>query len=400
MNILFLFSKYPEASEASGLHKDLPDEFCRQGHNVFVATIRERRLEKETSEYQENGRAVLRVKIGNMYDDVSRIEKALSVMSLDRALTSQIIKHWGAIKFDLIVGSSPWTAGDRLISQLKKHFRCPAFFILFDIFPQNAKDLGLIKNPLIFRFLKFRQLKSLRNFDYIGCMTKGNLNYISQNFPKINKDKLLIFPLWSNKSPVNKSLIKTKQDLGFKENDFIFVFGGNMGLPQNLPNVVRLANEVIEIAEIKFLFIGKGTESNKIKALAEELKLPNVTFLDHVDRSHYEALMLICDVGLVSLSHKFTVPNFPSKTMDYLKYNLPILASLDRCALADYGHFIEKEVNVGLCSYAEDMVSYKANLLRLYNDKHLYNQLVSNCQKTFEKEFNIKDNHDKICSII
>lgn len=400
MNILFLFARYPEAIDGSNLHKDLPDEFCRHGHNVFVATIRERRVKKETEVYQENSRSVLRVKLGNMFDDASKIEKALVVLSMDRKLEIQIKKYWGDVKFDLIVGSSPWTAGDRLISQLKIHFKCPAFLILWDIFPQNAKDLGLIRNPLIFNFFKSRELKSLKNFDHIGCMTKGNLEYISKHYSLTRKNKLLIFPLWGSKSSVNRDLIKTRQELGFSESDFILVFGGNMGLPQNLSNVIKLANEVRAVNEVKFLFVGKGSEKKKVQKLAKELELTNVTFLDHLERSHYEALMLTCDVGLVSLDPKFTIPNFPSKTMDYVKFNLPILASLDKCALEDYGDFIENKAKIGLCSDAEDMAKYKKNLLRLYNDKHLYANLVNNCQKTFEKEFNVRDNYEKIMELI
>lgn len=400
MNILFLFAQYPEAADGSNLHKDLPDEFCSHGHNVFVATIRERRVKKETEISQENGRSVLRVKVGNMFDDVSKIEKALVMFSIDRKLANQIKKYWGDVKFDLIVGSTPWTAGDRLISQLKIHFNCPAFLILWDIFPQNAKDLGLIRNPLIFNFFKSRELKSLKNFDHIGCMSEGNLRYISKHYSFIKKNKLLNFPLWANKFVVNKGLVKTRHELGFDNNDFILVFGGNMGLPQNLSNVIKLANEVRTVREVKFLFVGKGSETNKIKRLAKELELTNLTFLDHVERSDYEALMMTCDIGLVSLSPKFTVPNFPSKTMDYVKFNLPILASLDKCAMADYGNFIENKVKIGLCSDADDMVKYKENLLRLYKDKHLYAQLVGNCQDAFENEFNITNNYDKIMALI
>jgi glycosyltransferase involved in cell wall biosynthesis len=400
MNILFLFAQYPEDKDGSNLHKDLPDEFCRHGHGVFVATIRERRVEKETAISQENGRSVLRVKVGNMFDDVSKIEKALVMLSMDRKLANRIREYWGDVKFDLIVGSTPWTAGDRLISDLKIHFKCPAFLILWDIFPQNAKDLGLIKNSLIFNFFKSRELKSLKNFDHIGCMTEGNLGYISKHYPSIGKNKLSIFPLWANKSAVNRDLIQTRQELGFDDNDFILVFGGNMGLPQNLSNVIKLANEVRAVHEIKFLFVGKGSETNKIKALAKELELSNVTFLDHLERSAYEAVMLTCDVGLVSLNPKFTVPNFPSKTMDYVKFNLPILAALDKCALADYGSFIQNKAKIGLCSDAEDMVRYKENLLSLYNDKHLYARLVNNCQETFEKEFNIRANYEEIIALI
>ena len=400
MNILFLFARYPENKDGSNLHKDLPDEFCRQGHGVFVATIRERRLSKPTSVSDENDRSVLRVRTGNMFDDVSRIEKAMVMLSMNRSIVSAVKKHWGNIKFDLIVGSTPWTASDKLISDLKSYYKCPAFLILWDLFPQNAKDLGLIKNPLLLKYFKSRELRSLHNFDHIGCMSKGNLNYVVENYPSIEKNKMSIFPLWGSKGRVKQELKVKRQELGFQENDFILVFGGNMGLPQNLSNVIMLANEVKSMNEIKFLFVGKGSESNKLKSLVKELGLSNVSFLDYVERNKYESLMLACNVGLVSLNPKFTVPNFPSKTMDYIKCNLPILGALDKCALSDYGNFVENKTKIGLCCDAEDMEAYKKNLLRLYQDKDLYERLRGNCQKAYVEEFNINSNYETIMSCI
>jgi len=400
MNILFLFAQYPEDKDGSNLHKDLPDEFCRQGENVFVATIRERRIGLKTSVSEENGRHVLRVRTGNMFNETSKVEKALVMLSMSRAILVQIKKHWGNIKFDLVVGSTPYTANEKLIGGLKEHFQCPAFLILWDLFPQNAKDLGLIKNRLLFKFFKNREIKSLLNFDHIGCMSDGNLRYVAENYLSVDKKKLSIFPLWGTQNKAKKRLSTSRAQLGFNEDDFILVFGGNMGVPQNLSNVIHLANEIKEIQNIKFLFIGDGVEAIKIKRLSLELKLSNVVFLKHLERSVYETIMLSCNVGLVSLNPKFTVPNFPSKTMDYLKYNLPILASIDQAALLDYGYFIEEKVKVGLCCHAEDMTTYKKNLLALYQDRKLYNRLASNCKKAYEEQFNINVNYEIIAACI
>ena len=399
-NILFLFIGYPENKNDSNLPKDLADEFVRQGDGVFVATIRERKLGLKTSDSFENNRRVLRIRSGNMFNTVSKFEKAFSMLTMNQKIYSNIKKHWGNIEFDLIVGSTPYTAHSSLILGLKKHFKCPAFLILWDIFPQNARDLGIIKNKYLFEFFKRREIKSLLNFDHIGCMTDGNLEYIKKNYPFISHNKLTIFPLWGNKKTIKNDLSISREKLGFDTTDFILVFGGNMGLPQNLPNIINLANEVKHIKDIKFLFVGDGTEVKKIRDLTKEFKLSNVKFLNKVERTVYEDIMLFCDVGLVSLSPKFTVPNFPSKTMDYIKYNLPILASLDQTALMDYGYFIEEKLKIGLCSHAENMTNYKENLFKLYKNRDLYDKFSGNCQNAFDKKFNIKTNYESIITCL
>lgn len=400
MNILFLFAQYPEDENGSHLHKDLPDEFFSKGHNVFVATIRERRLGKKTLMSKENGRHVLRIKTGNMFDEVSKVEKALVLMTLSRKVSVEIIKYWGDVKFDLIVGSTPWMANLDLFQKLKSRYKCPNFLIFWDIYPQNAEDLGLIKNSIVLKFLKLRQSKTIHFFDHIGYMSDGNFNWLIENYPSIDETKLSKFPLWGNKREIEKKDVITRRELGFHDDDFIVVFGGNMGLPQNLSNVIRLANEVKDKDEIKFLLIGKGSEIIKLKKLARELNLTNITFMEYVARNVYETLMLSCNVGIVSLHPSFTVPNFPSKTIDYVKYNLPILAALDDCALADYGDFVENKARIGLCCVASDMEAYKQNLLRLFNDKELYEDFKSNCYKVYEENFNISDNYKTIISCL
>ena len=400
MNILFLFIAYPEDKDANFLTKDLPDEFSARGENVYVATIRERKLGLETAEEDEYGKKILRIKTGNMFNKVSRVEKAFVMLTLNRKILKEVKKKWGSVKFDLIVGSSPYTSNHQLIGGLKKYFDCPAFLILWDIFPQNARDLGIIKNNLLFKYFKSIEKKSLNEFDYIGYGSEGNLDYLIKNYPYVNKKKLLLFPLWGHKSKkINKEEIQ-RQDFGFSNNDFILVFGGNMGIPQNLENILCLAQNVIEIESIKFLLIGTGTEAQRINIKAKESNLTNITFIDRLERNKYERVMASCDLGLVSLHPDFSVPNFPSKTIDYLKYGLPILASLDKTSLSDYGDFIENKAKVGLASYANDISKYKSNLLKLYDDKIFYKQLSDNCYDSYNNDFNIHNNYNRIKELI
>jgi len=128
-----------------------------------------------------------------------------------------------------------------------------------------------------------------------------------------------------------------KEKMGFKSNSFTALFGGNMGKPQKLENVLYLAEKCKEIKEINFLLIGNGSEKNRIKELARVRKIDNIFFREQVSREEYEKLAYSCDVGLVSLDDRFTVPNFPSKTTDYFKIKLPIFAILDECSASYLG---------------------------------------------------------------
>ncbi len=68
-------------------------------------------------------------------------------------------------------------------------------------------------------------------------------------------------------------------------------------------------------------------DSNKVKYMA---MLP---------KEDYDTLVGACDVGLIFLDHRFTIPNFPSRLLSYMQAKLPVLAVTD--ANTDVGRIIE-----------------------------------------------------------
>ncbi len=386
MNILFIFARHSENPYDSTLTKDLSDEFFKQGNNITVVTLLEKKYKRETQLKTENGYEVLRVKTGNYFNVGSRIEKGITVLTMASDFKKGIIKYLGDRKYDLIITHTPFVSTEKLIKPLKEYFKCPAHLILWDIFPQNAKDIEIINNNLLFSFFKYREKKMLSAYDYIWCMSEGNVDYLKGNYPYLNENKIKLLRNWAVIKPeiqINKKEIRNKYN--FSENDFIAVFGGNMGKPQKLENILSLVERCLENKNIKFLFIGSGSEKERLEKSAKDKKLINVSFINQVPREDYEKITAGCDIGLVSLDERFTVPNFPSKTTDYFKLSLPILASLDKCAAEDYGNFLQNEVKGGLFASAGNTEELYNQFIKLYKDKNLRKQLGNNGRKYYEE---------------
>ena len=340
MNILFLCATYPEGSNTS-LTKDLSNAMAEQGHTIKVVTLLEKKYKKETYLTTEGLVDVLRVKVGDIFNSVNKFQKFLSVLSFPRALYFGICEIYGNEKFDLIITHTPFIANAMLVKKLKKKYSCSSLLLLWDIFPQNAVDLGMIKkyNPLYF-FLRLKEKKMLAEFDSINCMSEGNKLYLLSHNSFLDEKKIMVNYNWSKidikKEFVEQEKLMVRKKFNYSLEDKICVFGGNVGKPQAIENIVLLAEK---LKNIHFLFIVKGTEKNKLHLLTESLG--NVKILDFVKREEYELIIGMCDIGLVSLDPRFTVPNFPSKTVDYLKSRLPIFALLDSCSAQDYGSLIE-----------------------------------------------------------
>ncbi len=401
MNILFIFPAFPEKVETTSLVKDLTSEFAKH-HNVYVATPREKKHGLDTELQVYDNTQILRVKTGNLFDTVNRFNKLITTFTMPREILSSIKEYWHDVKFDLIVTQTPYTSNTLLINGLTSYYHCPALLILFDLFPQNAKDIGLINNKIIFNFFKYKEKNMLLSFDYIGCMSRGNMEYVEKNYSFIDESKLFLLPLWSkvDTKPENISKSQIRDKYALKSDDFILIFGGNLGKPQKIDNILELAKACSDDPTIKFLFVGKGTEANRIKNVIKSQDMKNIVFVDYMPREDYKNITMSSDIGLVSLDERFTIPNFPSKTIDYMRLGLPILASLDECSASDYGKLIQEELKCGLFSQAGNTEAFKENLYKIKNDSELRKKFKKNGLKAFTNHFSVKNAYQSIVNTV
>ena len=78
-----------------------------------------------------------------------------------------------------------------------------------------------------------------------------------------------------------------------------------------------------------FLIVGDGTEFKKLEAWFTEAQPKNMKLFKRLPKEDYDCLAAACDVGLIFLDHRFTIPNFPSRLLSYMQAKLPVLACTD-----------------------------------------------------------------------
>ena len=381
MKILFLMIKYDEGS--NGLYEELVEEFVERGNEIYIATINERRNGNPTELIEDKSKKILRIKTGNMFK-TNFIEKALATISLGYLFKKNIKKYWNDVEFDIVIQNTPPITFTPVIKWLKQKNKLISYLILRDIFPQNALDLGIIKNKFLFNYFRKKEKELYRFSDLIGCMSKGNIEYLLEHNSEISRDKMHILRNWGKiKEKINIDRENLRKEYNYQNNDFILVFGGNMGKPQELDFLLEIAQELFEEKNIKFLFIGQGTEQKRLKQKSKEMELLNVKFIDFIPREKYEKVLAMCDLGVISLSSKFTIPNIPSKTIDYFKLELPVIAFVDN--KTDYSEVLELEARAGLCSLHGDIKKAKENILKLQENRELRERFGKNGREYYEK---------------
>ena len=109
----------------------------------------------------------------------------------------------------------------------------------------------------------------------------------------------------------------------------IFVYGGNLGVAQGIDFIISCLEKNEENKDSFILIVGSGTEYNRLAQWFEKSNPQNSKLISHLPKEEYMKVMAACDVGLIFLDHRFTIPNFPSRLLSYMEGKMPVLAATD-----------------------------------------------------------------------
>ena len=380
MNILYLSAIPFKIEKNPSIYTDLIQELTIFGDKVTVASIDSSLKPFQIKRTVEKNIDLIYIGSFQLYN-VNILKKGLAIITLPFFM-KRAIKKLDISKFDLILYETPPITWAGIVNQIKKKNKIKSFLMLKDIFPQNAVDIGLMKkDSLIFNYFKRKEELLYEVSDYIGCMSKGNIEYIIKNNSKIPKEKLYYFP-------------NTKKDTGngnidFEKRKLQFVYGGNMGLPQGVLNIAPAISYFKNEEDIEFIFVGRGTEWNKINEYFKEQK--NVKVLKSLPREEYEKLLSSCDAGFIFLDSRFTIPNYPSRTLAYLEKGIPIIAATDKNT--DIKDLI-LDNGVGLWSCSDDINSLIENIRIMKENREIRRKFSKNARELFLKEFQVEKSVD------
>ena len=339
MNIIFVTVSLSNVNNISDRHiySDLMRKFRNEGHKVYIVSPAERRSGQKTHIIETEGVKILKVKTLNM-QKTNVVEKGIGTLLIERQYIKAIKKYLGDVKFDLITYSTPPITFTNVVKYLKKkNPQAISYLQLKDIFPQNAVDLGMFGERSIFNWHFRRKEKALYKVsDYIGCMSPANVKFVLDHNPEIEPTRVEVAPnsielneitYADGQEEAERYYIRKKYDL--PTNKPIFIYGGNLGKPQGIDYLIKCleANKLRQ--DCYFVVVGNGTEYNKIDDWYKANKGCSVQLMQRLPKEDYDLLVKHCDVGLIFLDHRFTIPNYPSRLLSYLEYKMPVICATD-----------------------------------------------------------------------
>jgi len=335
LNVIFLTLADISDISVFGIYTDLIRKFRGEGHEVCIVSPYERRQELSTRLIESDGVRILKVRTLNI-QKTNVVEKGIGTLMIERQYRQAIRKYLGEISFDLILYSTPPITFTNVIKYLKRRNpRAVSYLLLKDIFPQNAVDLGMFsKRSLLWWYFRKKEQSLYKASDYIGCMSPTNVAFIRQHNPKYSADRIEVAP--------NSIELRDKSAMSMREKDIIrrkynlpndrpiFIYGGNLGKPQGIDYIIKCMEANKNREDCLFLIIGSGTEYPKLRAWYENRRPQSVRLIQGLPKEEYERLVSFCDVGMIFLDHRFTIPNYPSRLLSYLEYCIPVICATDK----------------------------------------------------------------------
>ncbi|MBE6413528.1 MAG: glycosyltransferase family 4 protein [Verrucomicrobiaceae bacterium] len=378
-------TSFSESGRGS-LYSDLAYALNQAGHSVTVISL-DAKVERTTDSY--NPYRIIRVKSKQIFN-TSKIKKAFSFLFLPKILKNAMKEYLTNESFDLVLFEAPPVTLYPAIRYAMKKFGAESMLMQKDIFPQNAVDLKFFSKwsfpYLMFRFMEKQMLKTAT---YIGCMSQGNIEFILKHNTFLPKHKVVYFPNTQDATILPlKDRIEFEKKYGIPQDACVFIFSGNMGKPQNLPFIQNAVLKFKDNKKAYFVFIGSGSEAKKIKNFISENNITNARFFERLPREEYEKFAANCDVGIVSLDPRFTIPNYPSKTLSYMNLAQPILAATD--LNTDYRLLIETQAKCGVWSNSADNEAFFKNIQYMIDNQQERVQMGENGRNYLIKYFSTK----------
>ena len=379
MRIALIGDVFPPLRSSGAVQlRDLCLEFARQGHEISMM-VASPELEESFRIENWKGVQVVRLKTPKT-KDTNYIRRTIGELLMPFFMLWHLrFSKLCNQKWDGIVWYSPTIFLGLLVYMLKKNSNCKSYLIIRDIFPEWAVDMGLMGRGLPYFFFK-----GIANFQYsvadvIGIQTPGNRVYF-ENWENNPSKNLEVLNNWLAETPSQQCSINVSdtQLAGRK----IFVYAGNMGIAQGMDILLELADQLQSRQDIGFLFVGRGSEVQKLRKETQKRKPENILFFDEIDPDEISSLYDQCHVGLISLDSRHKSHNIPGKFLSYMQSGLPVLASVNDGN--DLVALIESE-KIGQVSTNYSASNLKKNAEKLIEDMDRDPHYKVRCNNIYKK---------------
>lgn len=274
------------------------------------------------------------------------------------------------------------------VALVRRFIKKPILFNVQNIFPLDAMFLGALPGrgikSLPFRVLRAMQRMAYRRSDAIVTISDDMKELLIEE--KVQPDKLSVVYNWSYSDEAYD--IPESENLFLRAHrpdpsQFRVVFAGNLGSMVNARLIADAAEMVACEEKIHFHIIGAGNNMPRLKQMAEEKGLRNMSFYPYQPEEFATHNYAMAHLNINALPKGIVYTCMPSKTATLLNCARPMLMSFEKTS-----HLAAMMESVDKCTVVDvdDVQGFADAILANYR-----NHVVDNST-------NARDVFAKMCS--
>jgi glycosyltransferase involved in cell wall biosynthesis len=331
--LLVTTNYWPEPTGIAVYTADLAEALKIKNHQVTVLTSLPHypwwRVPKEFSHLGEgvtshNGIEVIRAK-----HLVPPKMNALLRMRFEFSLwwnLKRVSKRFKNNEFDVVIGCIPTVAAGVIGNKIAKRLSVPFGLIVQDLSGTGAKQSGLRGGALISKVAHLVEGSALHGADSLVVVSPAMRDVVIGLGVEPKSVSQVLNYSARTIDPVDK--VTARKKFGWTEGEFVVIHTGNMGAKQDLENVVKAADALVQNSVIKIYLIGHGNQENTLKQLCADKK--NISVMAAVSNEDYSTLLSAADLLLVNERSTQMEMSLPSKLTSYLYSERPVIAAVPR----------------------------------------------------------------------
>lgn len=377
VHILFITPYFPPEKAAPAVRiSETAAHLVKHGHQVTVlTTVPNYPTGIVPREYR--GRVVQRETL-----DGIRVVRVWSYTSPNKGFLRRILAQlsFGCLapllggkavgRADVIIVESP-PLFDAIAARLLAWWkRCPFIFVVSDLWPESAIQMGVLKNHMLIRLAEWLEWSTYQRAGLVWAVTDGIRQSLLQRGLSTEK----VFLLTNGVDTIKFRAMPQEQaraELGW-DHRFTVLYAGTHGLAHGLTTVLDAAEQLRDQSDIRFVLVGDGAAKADLVMMAQEHNLKNITFLDPQPHKQMPLLLSSADVCLAPLRK---LPLFegalPSKIYEIMACERPVLLGVE----GEARQMFEQKAGAAIAVEPENAEALAASILYLYEHPEIAKDL-------------------------
>src|SRR5712692_11051595 len=274
---------------------------------------------------------------------------------------------------DVIIVESP-PLFDAIAARLLAWYKhCPFIFLVSDLWPESAIQLGVLRNRVFIRLAQWLAWSTYQQASLVWAVTEGIRQSLLQRGLSTRQVFLLTNGVDTAKfCPLSQTQVHAARAAWGWDRRFTVLYAGTHGLAHGLTTVLEAAELLQGSTDIHFVLAGDGAAKADLVIQAQKRNLKNVTFLEAQPHERMPLLLASADICLVPLRK---LPLFegalPSKMYEIMACARPILLGVD----GEARRLVEQEAGAAIYVEPENADALASAILYLYEYPEVAQQL-------------------------